>query len=57
MSKMSDAMITIQEMIWQGFSAEQVSNITGFPLKWCIAEEDQVYAGDEMNEQSAQSFN
>ena len=57
MSKMKDAMITIQEMILSGFSAKQTSNITGFPLEWCIEVEDEVNAGEEQLMHSAQSNN
>ena len=55
MSKMGDAMITIQEMILSGFTAQQTSNITGFPLEWCIQIEDEVYAGEEQLRQAAHS--
>ena len=57
MSKIGDAYITIEEMILKGFTAEQTSNITGYPREWCTQVEDQVYAGDEQLKQSSHSFN
>lgn len=46
MSKMKDVLIGIEELIRQGYNADQVSKLTGAPLRWCQEIEDE-YMGLE----------
>jgi hypothetical protein len=49
MSKMSDAFITIEEMISEGYTSMEVSVATGYPLEWCMAVEERLLDCDEEN--------
>jgi hypothetical protein len=46
MAKLKDALIGIEELILKGYTADEVSRMTGMPLKWCIEIEDR-YMGLE----------
>jgi hypothetical protein len=40
MSRMSDVMIEIEEMIYRGFEPEVIANTLKIPLDWVIAQSD-----------------